>query len=99
MKKVFHLRAIYQGNLFFLSPEKAIQVENDLGADIIMSLDMLTDFHNDYAEMQKAVNRTTRWAERGLKAHKNPDTQALFGIVQGGGYEDLRKQSARDLVS
>ncbi|MGX4763717.1 tRNA guanosine(34) transglycosylase Tgt [Holzapfeliella sp. JNUCC 72] len=87
------------GKPMFLSPEKAIQVENDLGADIIMSLDMLTDFHSDYAEMQKAVNRTTRWAERGLKAHKNPDTQALFGIVQGGGYEDLRKQSARDLVS
>ncbi|MEJ6348175.1 tRNA guanosine(34) transglycosylase Tgt [Holzapfeliella sp. He02] len=87
------------GKPMFLSPEKAIEVENDLGADIIMSLDMLTDFHSDYAEMQKAVNRTTRWAERGLKAHQNPDTQALFGIVQGGGYEDLRKQSARDLVS
>lgn len=43
--------------------------------------------------------RTSRWAERGLKAHKNPDWQALFGIVQGAGFKDLRQQSARDLVS
>ena len=49
--------------------------------------------------MAKSVARTSRWAERGLKAHKNPDWQALFGIVQGAGFKDLRQQSARDLVS
>lgn len=83
----------------FLSPEKAMQIENDLGPDIMMSLDECPPFFESYDYVKKSVERTSRWAERGLKAHKNPDWQALFGIVQGAGFEDLRKQSAQDLVS
>lgn len=87
------------GSRMFLSPEKAMQIENDLGSDIMMSLDECPPFFESYDYVKKSVERTSRWAERGLKAHKNPDWQALFGIVQGAGFEDLRKQSARDLVS
>ncbi len=86
------------GSKMFLSPEKAIQIENDLGPDIMMSLDECPPFFESYDYVKKSVERTSRWAERGLKAHRNPETQGLFGIVQGAGFEDLRKQSARDLV-
>ncbi|ANJ68837.1 MULTISPECIES: tRNA guanosine(34) transglycosylase Tgt [Latilactobacillus] len=86
------------GEKLFLSPEKAIQVENTLGADIMMSFDECPPFFESYDYVKKSVERTSRWAERGLIAHQNPATQGLFGIVQGAGFEDLRRQSARDLV-
>lgn len=87
------------GQKMFLSPEKAIHIENDLGPDIMMSLDECPPFFESYDYLKASVERTSRWAERGLKAHRNPDTQGIFGIVQGGGYQDLRQQSARDLTS
>jgi len=87
------------GAKMFLSPEKAIAIENALGPDIMMSLDECPPFFESYDYVKKSVERTSRWAERGLKAHQNPDWQALFGIVQGAGFKDLRQQSARDLVS
>jgi len=87
------------GAQMFLSPEKAIAIENALGPDIMMSFDECPPFFESYDYVKKSVERTSRWAERGLKAHKNPDWQALFGIVQGAGFKDLRQQSARDLVS
>ncbi|WP_283678623.1 tRNA guanosine(34) transglycosylase Tgt [Lentilactobacillus sp. Marseille-Q4993] len=87
------------GSKMFLSPEKAMAIENALGPDIMMSLDECPPYFETYDYVKKSVERTSRWAERGLKAHKNPDWQALFGIVQGAGFEDLRKQSAEDLVS
>ncbi|WP_268913226.1 tRNA guanosine(34) transglycosylase Tgt [Lentilactobacillus sp. SPB1-3] len=86
------------GANMFLSPEKAMAIENALGPDIMMSLDECPPYFESYDYVKKSVERTSRWAERGLKAHKNPDWQGLFGIVQGAGFEDLRKQSARDLV-
>lgn len=91
-------RSHLSGEKLFLSPEKAIQVENALGADIMMSFDECPPFFESYDYVKKSVERTSRWAERGLIAHQNPATQGLFGIVQGAGFEDLRKQSARDLV-
>ena len=94
-----HFKNHLNGQKMFLSPEKAIHIENALGADIMMSFDECPPFFESYDYIKESVERTSRWAERGLKAHKNPETQALFGIVQGGGHEDLRKQSARDLVS
>ncbi|WP_204123234.1 tRNA guanosine(34) transglycosylase Tgt [Lacticaseibacillus mingshuiensis] len=87
------------GAKMFLSPEKAIAIENALGPDIMMSLDECPPFFESYDYVAKSVARTSRWAERGLKAHKNPEWQALFGIVQGAGFKDLRQQSAKDLVS
>jgi queuine tRNA-ribosyltransferase len=81
----------------FLSPEKAIQVQNDLGADIIMSFDECPPYPATHEYMKKSVERTLRWAQRGKDAHSNPK-QALFGIVQGGEFEDLREYSAKSLV-
>lgn len=94
-----HFKNHLNGAKMFLSPEKAIQIENDLGPDIMMSLDECPPFFQSYDYVRHSVARTSRWAERGLKAHRHPGTQGLFGIVQGAGFKDLRVQSARDLVS
>lgn len=94
-----HFKSHLDGRNLFLSPEKSIQVQNELGADIMMSFDECPPFHESYDYMKKSVERTTRWAERGLEAHQKWDKQGLFGIVQGGGYKDLRIQHARDLRS
>ena len=87
------------GDKMFLSPEKAIQIQNQLGSDIMMSFDECPPYYETYDYVKKSVERTSRWAERGLNAHAKPGTQGLFGIVQGAGFEDLRRQSAKDLVS
>lgn len=94
-----HFRSHLDGSKKFLSPERAIEIQNNLGADMIMSFDECPPFNESYEYMKKSVDRTTRWAERGLKAHGRADEQGLFGIIQGGGYKDLRVQHAKDLVS
>ena len=86
------------GKKLFLSPEIATQIQNDLGSDIMMAFDECPPYPASYAYMKDSVERTTRWAKRCLDTHANKDTQALFGIVQGGEYLDLRKKSAEDLV-
>ena len=86
------------GEKLFLSPEKAIEIQNNLGADIMMSFDECPPFDADYKYMKDSVDRTIRWAKRGKDAHKNPDTQALFGIVQGGGNKELRKYCLEKLM-
>ncbi len=86
------------GSKKFLSPEKAIEVENALGADIIMAFDECCPYPSTYEYTKKSMNRTTRWAERCKKAHQRQKEQGLFGIKQGGFYKDLRKQSAEDLI-
>lgn len=94
-----HFRNHLSGEKLFLSPEKSIQIQNSLGADIIMAFDECPPYPAEYDYMKQSVERTSRWAERCLKAHRRPEDQGLFGIIQGGEYEDLRQQSARDLVS
>ncbi|MGD6795697.1 tRNA guanosine(34) transglycosylase Tgt [Metabacillus indicus] len=94
-----HFRNHLNGDKLFLSPEKAMQIQNDLGSDIMMAFDECPPFPAEYDYMKKSVERTSRWAERCLTAHERPNDQGLFGIVQGGEYEELRKQSARDLIS
>lgn len=94
-----HFRSHLDGSKLFLSPEKAIQIQNKLGSDIMMSFDECPPFDESYDYVKKSVERTSRWAERGLNAHEKLNKQGLFGIVQGAGFEDLRKQSAKDLVS
>ncbi len=86
------------GDTLFLSPEKSIQIQNKIGADIIMSLDECIPYPASYEYAKTSMERTLRWAERGRKAHSRPDEQALFGIVQGGDYEDLRRYCAEKLV-
>ena len=85
------------GSALFLSPEKSIEIQNKLGADIIMSFDECPPFPATYEYMKKSIERTLRWAKRGKDAHKN-EKQALFGICQGGEYEDLRKYSTTKTV-
>lgn len=92
-----HFKNHLNGDKLFLSPEKAIQIQNDLGADIIMSFDECPPYPSTHAYMKDSVERTLRWAKRGKEAHQN-DKQALFGIVQGGEFEDLRAYSAHELV-
>jgi queuine tRNA-ribosyltransferase len=94
-----HFRNHMSGEKLFLSPEKAMEIQNALGSDIMMAFDECPPYPATYEYMQKSVERTSRWAERCLNAHSRPNDQGLFGIVQGGEYEELRKQSAKDLVS
>ncbi len=84
------------GSKHFFSPEKVMQIEEDLGADIIMSFDECCPYPSTYEYTKNSMERTTRWAKRCKEAHKTD--QALFGIIQGGFYEDLREKSAKDLI-
>ena len=94
-----HFRHHLNGSKLFLSPEKAMEIQNDLGSDIMMAFDECPPYPATFEYMKASVERTSRWAERCLKAHARPEDQGLFGIVQGGEFEELRKQSAKDLVS
>lgn len=87
------------GDKLFLSPEKAIQIQNKLGANIMMSFDECPPYPCTHDYMKKSVERTLRWAQRGKDAHTREHDQALFGIVQGGEFEDLRKMSAEATVA
>src|SRR5699024_9185482 len=97
-----HFRSHLDGSKLFLSSEGAMDIQHDLGSDIMMSFDECTPHPAEHKYVKDSIERTTRWAERGLNYHIKSGrnkTQALFGIVQGGEYSDLRAQSAKDLVS
>ena len=87
------------GSKHMFTPEKVMEIENSLGADIIMSFDECCPYPSTYEYAKNSMERTTRWAERCKKAHKKSEKQGLFGIVQGGMYKDLREKSAKDLVA
>ncbi|MET4561840.1 tRNA guanosine(34) transglycosylase Tgt [Lysinibacillus parviboronicapiens] len=93
-----HFRNHLNGDKLFLSPEKAMEIQNDLGSDIMMAFDECPPFPATHEYMLKSVDRTTRWAKRCKDAHARPEEQGLFGIIQGGEYEDLRRRSAEALV-
>lgn len=86
-------RSAYDGSRVMLSPEDAVAVQQNLGSDIAMMLDVLIGLPASREDTQGAMERTLRWSARAVKAHTRSD-QALFGIVQGGTDLDLRKQSA-----
>ena len=90
-------RSHLNGDKLFLSPEKSIQIQNEIGADIIMSFDECIPYPVTYEYAKDSVDRTLRWAKRGKDAHSRDD-QALFGIVQGGEFEDLREYCAKELI-
>ncbi len=85
------------GDNLFLTPEKSIKIQEDLGSDIVMSFDECVKWPSTHEYMEESVKRTLRWAKRGKDVFKH-DNQILFGIVQGGEYEDLRKYCAEELV-
>ena len=85
------------GDNLFLTPEKSIQIQNKLGCDIVMSFDECVKWPSTHEYLEKSVERTLRWAKRGKDVFDNPN-QVLFGIVQGGEYEDLRRHCAEELV-
>ena len=85
------------GKELFLTPEKSIEIQNKLDSDIAMSFDECIPYPASYEYAKESTERTLRWARRGLKVHNNPN-QSLFGIVQGGEYEDLRRLSAEETV-
>ena len=86
------------GSKHFFSPESVMETEEDLGADIIMAFDECCPYPSTYEYTKKSMERTTRWAKRCKQAHTTTDKQALFGIIQGGFYKDLREQSAKELI-
>ncbi len=91
-------RSHIDGSKQFLSPEKATAVQEALGADIIMAFDECVPYPADFAYAKASTERTTRWAVRCQSARTRTKDQALFGIVQGGMYKELRKWSADSLV-
>ena len=91
-------RNIYNGDKEFFTPEKVIAIEEAIGADIIMSFDECIPYPVDYEYAKKSTERTIRWAKRGLAAHHRSD-QALFGIVQGSSFRDLREKCAKELAA
>lgn len=90
-------RSILDGSKHRFTPELAMAVQEKIGADIAMVLDQCTPYPAEKAFVQQAVERTTAWARRCRQAHRRPD-QALFGIVQGGVYPDLRRRSVEELL-
>ena len=90
------------GTLHRFTPERSIEIQHNLGADIIFAFDECTSPAADYEYQKEAMARTHRWASRSLRAHRSnleAQTQGLYGIVQGGRYEDLRIESATELAS
>ena len=92
-----HFKSHLDGTRMFMSPEDSIRMQEAIGSDIAMSFDECIPYPSSHDYVKDSVERTLRWAKRGLDAHKKKD-QALFGIVQGGQYEDLRKYCAEKLV-
>ena len=85
------------GSTLFMSPEDSIHIQESIGSDIAMSFDECIPYPSSYEYCKDSVERTLRWARRGKDAHKRED-QALFGIVQGSEFPDLRKHCAEELV-
>ena len=94
-----HFKSHIDGSAHLLTPELSMQIQNDLGSDIIMAFDECCAWPSEHKYAKQSLERTTRWLERCIKAHQTPDRQALFGIIQGSCYADLRKQSAREITS
>ena len=92
-----HFKSHIDGKNLFLTPELSIEIQNKLDSDIAMSFDECPPASADYNYLKNSIERTIRWAKRGKSVHNNPN-QALFGIVQGGAYPDLRKYSAIETV-
>jgi len=91
------------GSLHRFTPERSIEIQHSLGADMFFAFDECTSPTEPYEYQREAMERTHKWAERSLKAHRQNlvarEQQAIFGIVQGGRHEDLRRESAKEIAS
>jgi queuine tRNA-ribosyltransferase len=93
-------RSYLDGSLHYFTPEESIRIQKDLGADLIIAFDDCAPYPAEHPLVKKSVERTHRWAVRSLASHRKQKTeQALYGVVQGGVYEDLRKESARFIAN
>ena len=92
-----HFKSHIDGTELLLTPEKSIEIQNKLDSDIAMSFDECPPYPVTYDYMKKSVERTLRWAKRGKDVHNNHN-QSLFGIVQGGEFQDLREWSCKETV-
>ena len=86
----------YDGKKIFMTPEDSIMIQENLGSDIIMAFDECTNYPSTHEEAKKSMELSMRWAARCKAAHKS--NSALFGIVQGGMYKDLREESLNNLI-
>ena len=86
------------GSKHLLTPEKAIEIQNALGSDIMMAFDECAPYPADRKYVKDSLERTTRWLKRCKDYHKDIEKQSIFGIMQGGMYKDLRYQSAMEIV-
>lgn len=86
------------GSKHMLSPEKAMEIQNDLGSDIMMAFDECAPYPAERTYVKNSLERTTRWLKRCIDSHDHKDKQSLFGIMQGGMYKDLRYESAAQIV-
>jgi len=93
-----NFRSHIDGSRHFISPEKSIEIQNNLGSDIVMLFDECPPGQSAREYLIPSIERTTRWAKRCVEAHQRPDDQGLFAIVQGGVYEDLREKSRDELM-
>lgn len=91
-------RSPKDGRIIELTPERSIQIQNALGADVVMAFDECPPAGAERSEIIAATERTYRWLKRCIDAHQRPQEQALFGIVQGGVYPELRCEAAESLV-
>jgi len=102
LRKITDDGVIFQSHLdgskHFIGPEEAISIQRSLGADIIMAFDECAPYPAEKEYIEKSVQRTTNWAKRCLEAIGKDKSQAIFGIIQGGVYMDLREKSARELI-
>ncbi|MDB5244959.1 MAG: queuine tRNA-ribosyltransferase queuine tRNA-ribosyltransferase [Parcubacteria group bacterium] len=93
----------HDGSLHRFTPERSMEIQHNIGADIMFAFDECTSISEPYEYQQESMHRTHRWAARSIKAHKqNIDAaqkQALFGVIQGGRYTDLRTESAKEIAS
>lgn len=93
-----YFRSHIDGKKLFMSPEVSIGIQNKLGSDIMMSFDECVPYPATYEYAKASTERTLRWAKRGMDAHSRKGEQALFGIVQGGEYPELRESCAKELI-
>jgi queuine tRNA-ribosyltransferase len=91
-------RSFRDGKMIKITPERSIQIQHALGADVIMAFDECPPYPAERQEVEAAVERTYRWLKRCINEHTRTHEQALFGIVQGGVYLDLRRAAAKSLV-